>query len=86
MILSQLFRGFTKEIKTVEAIDTMHCWPTPWCAATETAYKAVMKPKEGTILTVAKGMADKAVELVSPDRGHSWRFCRGSDPSTETTC
>ena len=62
MILSQLFRGLTKEIKTVEVIDTK-VLARAFRRATETAYKAVMKPKEGTILTVAKGMADKAEEL-----------------------
>ena len=64
VILSQLFRGFTKEIKTVDAVTTTTL-ANAFVRATETAYKAVMKPKEGTILTVAKGMADKAVELVS---------------------
>jgi DAK2 domain fusion protein YloV len=62
VILSQLFRGLTKEIKTVEIIDTK-VLARAFKRATETAYKAVMKPKEGTILTVAKGMADKAEEL-----------------------
>ena len=62
VILSQLFRGFTKEIKYVEKIDTM-ILANALKRAAETAYKAVMKPKEGTILTVAKGMADKAQEL-----------------------
>ena len=62
VILSQLFRGLTKEIKTVEVIDTK-VLARAFRRATETAYKAVMKPKEGTILTVAKGMADKAEEL-----------------------
>ncbi|MCI8464993.1 MAG: DAK2 domain-containing protein [Lachnospiraceae bacterium] len=62
VILSQLFRGLTKEIKTVETIDTK-VLARAFQRATETAYKAVMKPKEGTILTVAKGMADKAAEL-----------------------
>ena len=64
VILSQLFRGFTKEIKTVDEITTTTL-ANAFVRATETAYKAVMKPKEGTILTVAKGMADKAVELVT---------------------
>lgn len=64
VILSQLFRGFTKEIKTVDVITTTTL-ANAFVRATETAYKAVMKPKEGTILTVAKGMADKAVELVT---------------------
>jgi hypothetical protein len=62
VILSQLFRGFTKEIKTAEAIDAA-VLAAACKRAVETAYKAVMKPKEGTILTVAKGMADKAVQL-----------------------
>ena len=64
VILSQLFRGFTKEIKTADVITTTTL-ANAFNRATETAYKAVMKPKEGTILTVAKGMADKASELVS---------------------
>ncbi len=64
VILSQLFRGFTKEIKNCDVITTT-VLANAFVRATETAYKAVMKPKEGTILTVAKGMSDKAVELVS---------------------
>ena len=64
VILSQLFRGFTKEIKKTDVI-TATTLANAFVRATETAYKAVMKPKEGTILTVAKGMADKAVELVT---------------------
>ena len=64
VILSQLFRGFTKEIKNVDAIDTTTL-ANAMVRGTETAYKAVMKPKEGTILTVAKGMADKAMELAA---------------------
>ena len=62
VILSQLFRGFTKEIKGKETVD-VKTLAQAFFHATETAYKAVMKPKEGTILTVAKGMADKAVEV-----------------------
>ena len=61
VILSQLFRGFTREIKGKEVVD-VKTLAQAFVHATETAYKAVMKPKEGTILTVAKGMADKAVE------------------------
>ena len=62
VILSQLLRGFTKMVKESEEISI------PMVAdacekAVETAYKAVMKPKEGTILTVAKGISDKAREL-----------------------
>ena len=62
VILSQLLRGFTKAIKTQDAIDVPLA-ADAFQKAVETAYKAVMKPKEGTILTVAKGMADKAIEL-----------------------
>lgn len=64
VILSQLLRGFTKEIKTVDEIDTTTL-ANAMVRGTETAYKAVMKPKEGTILTVAKGMADKALEMAA---------------------
>lgn len=64
VILSQLFRGFTKEIKSADQV-TVTVLANSFVRATETAYKAVMKPKEGTILTVAKGMADKAAELVT---------------------
>ena len=62
VILSQLFRGFTKEIKSVTVIDAP-VLARAFQKATETAYKAVMKPKEGTILTVAKGLSDKMNEL-----------------------
>lgn len=62
VILSQLFRGFTKEIAQHEELDVV-ILSNAMQRATETAYKAVMKPKEGTILTVAKGAADKAKEL-----------------------
>ena len=62
VILSQLFRGFCKVIGEVEEIDVTVLAEA--CErAVETAYKAVMKPKEGTILTVAKGAADKAAAL-----------------------
>ena len=64
VILSQLFRGFTKEIKEASEINVT-ILANALTRATETAYKAVMKPKEGTILTVARGMADKAVELAT---------------------
>lgn len=62
VILSQLFRGFTKAIKETKEIDVLTL-ANACVKAKETAYKAVMKPKEGTILTVARGIADKAVEL-----------------------
>lgn len=62
VILSQLLRGFTKEISEHKEIDTITLAKA--CErATATAYKAVMKPKEGTILTVAKGASQKAAEL-----------------------
>ena len=63
VILSQLFRGFTKEIKAFETIDAV-VLANACERAVETAYKAFMIPKEGTILTVAKGMAEKAKEVV----------------------
>lgn len=62
VILSQLFRGFTKEIKEYSEIN-MSVMADAFARATETAYKAVMKPKEGTILTVARGMAEKIEEV-----------------------
>ncbi len=62
VILSQLFRGFTKAIKEVDEIDVLTL-AEALVKAKETAYKAVMKPKEGTILTVARGIADKGLEL-----------------------
>lgn len=64
VILSQLLRGFTKEIKTVEVIDAATL-ANAMARGTETAYKAVMKPKEGTILTVARGLSDKALEMAA---------------------
>lgn len=63
VILSQLFRGFSKVIKEYNEIDK-YTITNALQKAVETAYKAVMKPKEGTILTVAKGMADKCAEIV----------------------
>ena len=62
VILSQLIRGFTKELQELKVIDSL-VLAKAFQRAVETAYKAVMKPKEGTILTVAKGMADKIMEL-----------------------
>lgn len=62
VILSQLLRGFTKVIRDYQEIDSI-VLATAFQKAVETAYKAVMKPKEGTILTVARGMADKVLEL-----------------------
>ena len=63
VILSQLFRGFTKIAKKETALD-MPLIAEAFDKAVETAYKAVMKPKEGTILTVAKGAAECAQSLV----------------------
>ncbi len=63
VILSQLLRGFCREIKEHKQID-VQVLADGFIRAVETAYKAVMKPKEGTILTVAKGMAEKAAFLV----------------------
>lgn len=62
VILSQLLRGFTKVIREHDEIDAL-VLAAAMEKAVETAYKAVMKPKEGTILTVAKGAAAKAAEL-----------------------
>jgi len=62
VILSQLFRGFTKAIKEEKEL-TVQTLAIACDKAVETAYKAVMKPKEGTILTVAKGASDKAKDL-----------------------
>ena len=62
VILSQLLRGFTKKIRDYEELNA-EILAEAMEKAVETAYKAVMKPKEGTILTVAKGAAEKAAEL-----------------------
>ena len=63
VILSQLFRGFTKEIKDYQELNVTVI-TNAMQKAVETAYRAVMKPKEGTILTVARGAAEKAAQLV----------------------
>lgn len=62
VILSQLLRGFTKAIREEKEIDVI-ALAAACNRARETAYKAVMKPKEGTILTVASGIAEKASEM-----------------------
>lgn len=62
VILSQLLRGFCKEIKDKNKI-TVSVLADGFVRGVDTAYKAVMKPKEGTILTVAKGVAEKACEM-----------------------
>ncbi len=67
VILSQLLRGFTKDITEKKELTTDDL-QAAFQKAVETAYKAVMKPKEGTILTVAKGMADKAAILAKKEK------------------
>ena len=67
VILSQLLRGFTKIIREHDEIDA-EIAAEAFQKAVETAYKAVMKPKEGTILTVARGMADKIQELAGKEK------------------
>lgn len=62
VILSQLLRGFTKVVRDYDELDSIII-STAFQKAVGTAYKAVMKPKEGTILTVARGMADKILDL-----------------------
>ena len=66
VILSQLLRGFCRDVKDKEEI-TLEVIASAFAHATETAYKAVMKPKEGTILTVARAMAEKASDLLSTE-------------------
>lgn len=66
VILSQLLRGFSKKIADEKELD-VHVIADAFQKAVETAYKAVMKPKEGTILTVAKGVATKARECADAD-------------------
>lgn len=66
VILSQLFRGFTKSVSKADSLGKEEI-AAGFNRAVETAYKAVMKPKEGTILTVARGMAEKASELSETD-------------------
>lgn len=74
VILSQLLRGFTKSIRDEKEIDTA-ALAAACQRARDTAYKAVMKPKEGTILTVAKGMAVRAVELSEEETTDLLAFC-----------
>ena len=64
VILSQLLRGFTKSIREENEIDVLG-FSAACSRARDTAYKAVMKPKEGTILTVASGIAEKAAEMAN---------------------
>lgn len=74
VILSQLLRGFTKVVKEHDVI-TVNVLSESFEKAVETAYKAVMKPKEGTILTVAKGASEKAHELAFEGCDDINRFC-----------
>lgn len=75
VIMSQIFRGFVKELKGLDIIDVT-ALGNGVQHATETAYKAVMKPKEGTILTVAKAGADKSMDLlVNGDTDDIIKFC-----------
>lgn len=75
VIMSQIFRGFVKELKRLDIIDVTALGNGVQHAA-ETAYKAVMKPKEGTILTVAKAGADKSMDLlVNGDTDDIIKFC-----------
>lgn len=67
VILSQLLRGFSKVIREYNTID-VKVFAEALTNATETAYKAVMKPKEGTILTVARGMSEKALEICEEEQ------------------
>ena len=73
VILSQLLRGFTKTIEHYDTVDAP-ALAKAFEKGVETAYKAVMKPKEGTILTVAKGAADKALEIAEDCRDLSSFF------------
>lgn len=75
VILSQLLRGFTKVVKGLEVID-IPALADSFEKAVETAYKAVMKPKEGTILTVAKGISEKARELADSGCADIEEFCK----------
>ena len=74
VILSQLLRGFTKVVKQHDEVDVA-ILAEAFDKAVETAYKAVMKPKEGTILTVAKGAGEKARELAVEGTTDIAYFC-----------
>lgn len=74
VILSQLLRGFTKVVKQHDEVDVA-ILAEAFDKAVETAYKAVMKPKEGTILTVAKGAGEKAHELAVEGTTDIAYFC-----------
>ena len=74
VILSQLFRGISRELGTADLVTTQ-VLSDAFNRGVETAYKAVMKPKEGTILTVARGMAEKASQL-APETDDIIEFAR----------
>lgn len=83
VILSQIFRGFVKSVKNVDQIDVT-ILANAVQHASDTAYKAVMKPKEGTILTVAKAGAEKAMDiLVNEDTDDIIEFCDAVAESME---
>ncbi len=75
VILSQLLRGFTRELQSAASID-LSVIALAMSRAADTAYKAVMKPKEGTILTVARSLSEKALELAG-ETDDAELFCRG---------
>lgn len=76
VILSQLFRGFTKVVRESEKV-TVSVLATAFERAVETAYKAVMKPKEGTILTVARGGSERAAQIAKEGEEDILRFAEG---------
>ena len=85
VIMSQIFRGFVKEIKGNDTLDVTIIGNAVQHAA-ETAYKAVMKPKEGTILTVAKAGAEKAEDmLINSDTDDIIEFCDAIVANMEDT-
>ena len=85
VIMSQIFRGFVKEIKVNDTLDVTIIGNAVQHAA-ETAYKAVMKPKEGTILTVAKAGAEKAEDmLINSDTDDIIEFCDAIVANMEDT-
>ncbi len=85
VIMSQIFRGFVKEIKGNDTLDVTIIGNAVQHAA-ETAYKAVMKPKEGTILTVAKAGAEKAEDmLINSDTDDIIEFCNAIVAHMEDT-
>lgn len=85
VIMSQIFRGFVKDIKGLEELD-VNALANAVQHAADTAYKAVMKPKEGTILTVARAGADKAMDIiVNNDTDDVIEFCDVVSASMEET-